>query len=726
MLAFKPGKRLYSLILCVFCLPGYALAAKNNPVSDADQRTAEKLFSGPTEEDLYSADEMLVSATGSLKPVFLAPSVATVVTSKEIEAMGATTLDEILETVPGLHVAPSLLIGPLMNTYTIRGISTNLNPEVLVLINGIPVKEEFNGYRNLRSTLPVSMISRVEIVRGPGSAIFGADAFAGTINVITKDGHEINGVQVGMRQKSFDTNDFWLQYGGQHKGWDVVAGFEVVHEGSDSKAIIDSDLQTGLDIGFTTSASLAPRAQNLDRDVMQFNFGLAKDHWNLRFWGQKIDNAGLGIGVAPILDSQGVATSDRYTWDAIYQGHELGSDLILDLRLNYSYYDAKNSYVIFPAGAVLLIGDDGNAFTPGGGVTFFTDGYLGNPGINTKTTLVEAVTKYQGVTQHSMRFAMGYRRIEASFSETKNFGPGILDGSQGVVDGTLTDVTGTQFIYAPDTTRKLWYLSAQDEWAFAKHWELTAGIRYDDYSDFGSTVNPRLALVWQTRYDLITKLLYGRAFRAPTIGELSAQNNPIGLGNPNIDPEIIDTLELAIDYRPSVDIRLNANVFFYDINGLIEFVAGAGGSVAQNARDQRGRGLELEADWDVNNKLKLAGNMAWQQSEDKATGIEVPNTPQFQAYANANWKFLPKWSVDAQWFWIGDRKRATGDTRPAIDDYSLVNLTLRRKNIIKDIDIAFGLRNALDEDAREPSDPAIANDIPLNSRALWAEVRGQF
>jgi len=723
MFCVKPKCWFMLFIVTLSCSPGYTLADKKSTITDADKRAAEKLFSGPTEEDLYRTDEMLISATGSLKPVFLAPSVATVITSREIEAMGATTLDEVLETVPGLHVAPSNQIGPLLTNYTIRGILTNLNPEVLLLINGIPIKENFSGNRSYRFILPVAMISRVEVVRGPGSAVFGADAFAGTVNVITKDGQEINGVQAGLRHGSFDTTDVWAQYGGKHNGWDVVAGFETVRNGSDNHAVIGSDLQTGLDIGFATSASQAPGPLNLDQEIYQFNLGVAKDHWNVRFWGQKSDKAGLGVGAAPVLDPSGYVTSDRYTWDVLHQGQKLAPDWTLDLRMNYSYLKSDNNYVLFPAGAVLPIGSDGNInFVAPAGFTLFTDGLTANPGVTNKTVLLEAVTFYDGLSQHKMRFAVGHRRIKAEFSESKNFGPGILDGTQPVVNGTQTSVTGTAFVYAPDTTRKLWYLSAQDEWAFAKHWELTAGVRYDNYSDFGSTINPRIALVWQTRFDLVTKLLYGRAFRAPTIAELYAQNNPVNTGNPNLDPETIDTLEFAVDYRPTVDLRLNANVFYYDINGLIEYVAG----VAQNARDQKGHGLELEVNWDASSNFRLSGNLAWQNSEDKATGLDVPNAPRLQAYASANWKFKPKWSAGVQWFWISNRKRAAGDVRPEIDDYSLVNLTLRRKSIVKDIDIAFGVRNVFDEDAREASDAPIANDFPLNSRAIWAELRSRF
>jgi iron complex outermembrane receptor protein len=324
-----------------------------------------------------------------------------------------------------------------------------------------------------------------------------------------------------------------------------------------------------------------------------------------------------------------------------------------------------------------------------------------------------------------MRLALGYQYTETEYQALQNWGPGVLDGSQTEVDGTLTDLTGDPRIFMPDVERRLWYLSAQDEWNFAKEWELTLGARYDHYSDFGGTFNPRAALVWQTRYDLTTKLLYGRAFRAPSFTNLYAQNNPIGLGNPDLDPEILDTLELVFDYRPTVDLRLAANLFAYQIDGLIEFQpdVGEASTTSQNARDQKGHGVELEGSWQISNNLKLSSNLAWQNSEDEASGDPVPNAPGLQAYLAADWQLMPDWSLNAQWFWVGQRERASNDSRQPVDDYNITNLTLRRQALWQHLDLALALRNLFDEDVREPSTSVIPNDYPMKGREIWAELQ---
>ncbi|MES9940085.1 MAG: TonB-dependent receptor [Candidatus Thiodiazotropha sp. 6PLUC2] len=697
-------------------------------ITDQQMREAEALFSGPGEDDYYRTDAVLVSATGSAKPVFLAPSVASVISKEEIQAMGARTLFEILETVPGVHISPSSNYGPLITNINIRGITTALNPQVLVLINGVQIKDLWNGNLGHRFEMPAEMISRVEVVRGPGSAVHGADAFAGTINIITKDGQEIDGARAGLRHGSFNTSNGWMQYGTNHQGWDLVASLEALKQGTDDERVIEQDLQSTLDESFGTEASLAPGAMNLDQRLINYHLGLSKDNWSARIWGLWQKDAGVGVGAAPVLDSEGSLEKDIYNLDLLYQNQDLHPDWALNFRFNYNYTDYINKFTLFPAGATLPIGADGNLnFNNPVGLTHFTEGYIGQPNSSNKTLGYEATGFYDGFANHHYRIATGYKKLTLEPHAKQNFGPGVIDGNQPVVDGDLTNVA-TPYLYGPSKTRHLRYLSLQDEWTLTRGWDLTLGARYDSYSDFGDTFNPRFALVWQTRYDLTTKLLYGQAFRPPSFSELYAQNNPVQLGNEALDPETIDTLELALDWRPTSDLRLATNLYAYQINDLIEAVPDADGAsnTNQNARDQEGQGVEFEIEWQVNQALKLQANGAWQQSEDSDSGEEVANTPGFQYYARANWQFLPKWSLDSQWFWIGDRARAEGDSRPDIDDYQIVNLTLHRKQIMQYLDLTMAVRNLFDADVREPANSSIVNDYPMDSRGYWVTVEVRY
>ncbi|MBI2732303.1 MAG: TonB-dependent receptor plug domain-containing protein [Aquabacterium sp.] len=138
------------------------------------------------ELSLVFGDKDTVSiATGSQQPLRRAPAVATVITAEDIAAMGATDLDEVLETVPGIHVARSIqAYSPL---YVVRGIYSDYNPQTLMLQNGVPMTTLFVGNRgNAWFGLPLENIARIEVIRGPGSALYGADAYSGVINIISQ------------------------------------------------------------------------------------------------------------------------------------------------------------------------------------------------------------------------------------------------------------------------------------------------------------------------------------------------------------------------------------------------------------------------------------------------------------------------------------------------------------------------------------------------------------
>ncbi len=296
----------------------------------------------------------------------------------------------------------------------------------------------------------------------------------------------------------------------------------------------------------------------------------------------------------------------------------------------------------------------------------------------------------------------------------------------------MIDVSDTPLVFLQGGTRKNRYFFVQDIWEVASGWELTAGLRYDDYSDFGSTVNPRAALVWSTARDLTTKFLYGQAFRAPAFAQTRAINNPSVLGNPDLDPETLHSYEIAFDYRPRPNINLLLNVFYYEWEDIINFVPDANEltRTAQNSGEQVGKGVELEANWKVTPSWTLSGNFAYTSAEDRTTGADAASFPTRQLYLRSFWSLDDGWSVNLQASHVGDRRRAHNDPRRSIDDYTLVDLTVR-KTITPAVQAALLIKNLLDEDAREPTSmadpvPAIPNDLPLPGRTILGELRFSF
>lgn len=656
----------------------------------------------------YGDEDFVSIATGRKQPVAKAPAVASVITANDIENTGAKDITEILETVPGLHV--SRKSGAYDPIITIRGISSEFNPQVLMLVNGVPITSLLFGNRGEAwGGMPVESISRIEVIRGPGSAIYGADAFAGTINIITKTANEIDGIDSGFSSGSFDTNRGWFLYGGELKGWDMAFSLEILDtNGQDEK--VTSDIQSFLDGLMFTSASLAPGNVNTGRESIDMRVDLSRGYWRFRAGYQGRRNVGTGAGANQALDPVGEGQSDRINFDVTYHNQEIADNWDVEVRLSYFDMSTETDLVLLPPGSY------GTIF-PGG----FTDGVIGQPDVHERHYRFDSSAFYTGIENHDIRLGAGYHNQDQyRIKEAKNFMT-ILVGPDPVPMplGGLVDVSDTA-PFNREEVREVSYLFIQDEWKLMRDWSLTAGVRYDHYSDFGDTVNPRLALVWDTTYNLTTKLLYGKAFRAPSFAEQFNINNPIAIGNDNLDPEIIDTYELAFDYAHSGDLRVGLNLFYYDMQDIIRFTP-----MAENTGDQTGHGLELEFEWSVTDDLSVRGNYAYQNSEDEDTDSDAPNAPMQQLYLRADYRIAAAWSVNTQLNHVMDRKRAAGDLRPEVDDYTTLDLTLRGKELMPGLDLAISFRNLTDEDAFEPSlaPGFIPNDLPLAGRSVFAEIR---
>lgn len=668
-------------------------------------------------------------ATGNSTSLDKAPATASVIYAAEIEAMGARNLDEILASVPGLHVSLSSL-SRLDSVYSIRGVHTGFNAQVLLLLNGVPVQSTLQGGHPTMFRLPSASIARVEIMRGPGSAVYGADAYAGVINVITKDATSINDTQVGARAGSFGSRELWLQSATHWNDVGVALNLAYQETDGDNSRSVAADFQTSLDSALKTNASRAPSALSTRYQVFDAHLALSSDRWQVNLWNWLSTDAGVGAGAAQALDPDGHDDNHLMMADATYR---FNSPEAWDnsVRASHVYSDHATEFTLLPAGTKLPIGKDGNInFASPVGLVSFPDGLKGNPGQITKDSQLEFVSIYSGWDSHRMRFSLGSRYQSFDGNETKNFGPGVLDKIPlpSVVDGTLTDVDNTPNIYLGNGTRTIRFFSAQDEWQLHKNLALTAGVRYDDYSDFGSATNPRLALVWATSENLTTKLLYGSAFRAPSFSELYFKNNPVSLGNPNLKPERIDTLELAFNYRFNPNLQTTLTLFSYEAKEMIDFVADANAptKTAQNIRDQDGDGFELEFSWKPAPQLRLSSSYSSQDATDAKTHALVPDAPRRQVKFNADWEFYHNWYFNTQLDRVSDRPRVITDTRAPVDDYTWINVTLRAKDILPSLDVSLAVRNATDADAREPSSGRIAEDYRLEARSAWMELRYKF
>ncbi|MEE9413527.1 MAG: TonB-dependent receptor [Methylococcales bacterium] len=711
-----------SLIMLLLLVSGFQIVhssqeASDNQLDDFFELSPEELANIP-----------IAIASGSAQPASRAAAVATVFTADKIKSMGATQLHQILETIPGLHVS----IDPLTydHIYSMRGIRNSNGSQVLLLINGTRLSTPFFGSRVTGFQMPIEHIQRIEVIRGPGSAVYGADAFAGVINIITKRADDIDGTNIGGRIGNWDSQSGWAQHGKQWAGWDVAASFQYQHTNGDNDRTVIADTQTGIDQVFGTQASLAPGSYNSRFRSWTAQLGFQRKYVDINVYAWKQNDAGTGAGVASTLDPNGSTNSENYLADLRFSSEDQFDNFQLNAHLSYLYSNFHSFLNIFPSNTRLPIGNDGNiSFTNPVGLVDFPNGYIGAPDRKEQIPSIELTGIYDGFNNHKLRISSGYRYETIKTNSNQNFGPGVIDGTQSIVTGDLTNVADTPFVYLKNTDRSIWSLSLQHEWSFADDWLLTWGGRYDYYSDFGHTVNPRLGLSWVINDKLTTKLLYGRAFRAPSFAEQGNINNPVLLGNPDLDPETINTIELAFNYVPLSNLRTGLNVYWYHISDLIQPVPDTGGTTVtvQNASNQQGYGLELEWDWKIIDQLGISGNYAWQHSKNEQTNKRVAGVPQHQIYFALNWNFLPHWLLQNQVNWVGGRSRAAGDNRSDLDDYALVDLTLQRKNLFKHLNISASVRNVFDNrDARELGGAGLIDDIPLNGRSYYLEMSVHF
>lgn len=726
---------LYSLLS--FLLPISSIFANDDNgerelINELIQLNLSELMDIVVLDDVFDIFDALVEmqkvsvATGKAQTVAHVPAVTSIITAQDIEAMGATHLDQVLETIPGLHVGYASLTASSL--YYIRGIYSVQNSQTLVLINGIPLKSLFQGDRQrVWSQISLNQIARIEVMRGPSSALYGADAFAGVINIITKTALDINGTEAGIRVGSFDTYETWAQHGKRYGDFDVATMFNY-YQTQGHNEILQQDSQTYYDSLHGTQASLAPSDMPLHREMIETRFDVAyeqnySNHWRLRLGYQGQFDVGTATGVNQTLDKWGsydmqVLTADLTHTFTPWQDWEFTS------RASFrdSYYQAHEQRV-----------------APVGFMGIYDKGRVGTPYLAQTNTYIDFSTFYTGFTNHQLHIGIGYFYGDVDeISQYMNFGPD--RNGKPIPPNTphYIDISDSPYTFISETARSNWYTFIQDTWSLNDKLSLTTGLRYDYYNDVGSTINPRLALVWQTTNKLTTKLLYGEAFRVPVFSEIHIYS-PLLIGNSDLKPEQIRTWELAFNYYVKQNLYLGANIYTYRINDGIQTYYDPEAQLKQeptilNTGSYKGHGFELEARWKLNASMSLMTNYSYQKSIDETINDDVGMLPMQSAYARFDWLLGHHWYLDAQAHWVTDRKRAHNDPRPAISDYTTLDLTFRHKKMDNaHWNIAFGVKNLFDTEVKEPSvglNPSgfisIPYDFPMAGRQFFMEFRYQY
>jgi len=196
-----------------------------------------------TEAIWFGSVEEVTIATRHETKISKAPGIVTIITAEEIMHLGYRTFVEVLRTIPGFEILKSGDTGVVVPA--VRGITSS--NKVRLMLNGHFVNSPFTGSAFGRfDDFPVENIKKIEIIRGPGSAMYGENAFTAVINIITKDAKDIDGVKVSSGYGSFETYEENVVFGKTYGKVDV-SGMLHYRQTSGFDGIVESDRQTILD-----------------------------------------------------------------------------------------------------------------------------------------------------------------------------------------------------------------------------------------------------------------------------------------------------------------------------------------------------------------------------------------------------------------------------------------------------------------------------------------------
>ena len=339
----------------------------------------------------------------------------------------------------------------------------------------------------------------------------------------------------------------------------------------------------------------------------------------------------------------------------------------------------------------------------------------------------KAIALYSGIEGHRFQAGIGIAHQRAGdIVDRRNFlqGPGgILLEAPGFLTTDSLSVLPNAF--ADDRTNI--YGLLQDEWKLAPDWRLTLGVRADHFTNFGLTVNPRASLVWNAGPTTTVKALYGRAFRPPTFLEETRGAGQIALGNQDLAPETIDTLEFVVEKGWAEKLKVQANAYVYWTDNLIEVVAAppAGIPTFENTDGAFGYGLEADARLKISDTISLRSGYAFQAAQARVTRARVEGVPRHLFYGEMRWQISPEMTTTFGAKYVGKRHRTSllGDT--SIDGYLLSDLTLRYEPDMRSgIFVQLSADNLFNVKAYEPRPDLIfePSDIPLEGRRLIARI----
>ena len=621
---------------------------------------------------VYSASKHIQSASE-------APASVTVVTADEIQKYGYRNLADILRGVPGFYVTYDRdysFIG-------VRGFGRlgDWNSRVLVLIDGHRINNNVLGQAMVGNEflVDVDMIERVEIVCGPGSSLYGANAFFAVINVFTRTAKQVKDWELSFQAGSFGTFEGRATYGHQLHGLGVLL----------SGTFYNSQGQTLFFPQFDNPAN--NYGITSDTDYESYKHVLA----TITFRGFTLQGLfstrDKGVPTAyfgGVFNDPGDFNLDSHQYVNLGYRHPIGR-WQLDAHTSYDQARLQGPVPEAPT-------------TPGGPIVLSTFSFRGN-------------------------WWTGEAKVSRDLFERNHItlGTEIRDNlrqDQG-------DLLNPPNVFTPEPNSSLiTAVYAQDELSITNRIALNAGVRYDHYSTFGGTTNPRAALIFRPAGKTAIKLLYGRAFSAPDVYETNPDFGIFYDPNFKLEPEHIQSMEARVDRGLGQHFQLSGGVYRNRIDDLITLVLIPSDQnfQYQNAGSAQATGMDVELVGRAESGLQGKASFDYVNAyNDTAGHPALDNSPHPMAKLGLTTPLVGHWlfaGIDGQF--LGRRLTLLQNS---LSSYQVFNLTLLGHKVGKHFDVGASVYNVLDKKYFDPGRPEDPEDsIQQDGRSFRIKITGRF
>jgi outer membrane receptor for ferrienterochelin and colicins len=540
-------------------------------------------------------ENVVVTATKSEIGEDQAPAITTVISREEIQTWGYQSVDEVLGHVAGLYLVNDHIIPNL----AVRGISGGLRSEsglVKVMIDGQSVAFRSTAGNWLGPELvPLSAIQQIEIIRGPASSLYGADAFLGVINLVTRRPDQMQGGEIALvgNRQGGNTWGQDMAVGASSGSWQLLASLRTSRED-----------RSGLELPASSPSPKLPSYAPADlraRDLtLDSTVALARVKY---LWSKRASLALTGY-LSEIDRAAEFADWEQLTHNLDSSGRRNGTDISLRQGMLGLYLEA-------PLAQALDLRVSGYGFYGGptardrievGSDLFYVRRDFGYRGFDTN---VEVAWRPRDDLHVLLGAGMllDYEKLPRVYDVLKT-SLGNTAGNRAGDEVPASSEKGSEYLSNVGA-------NALVMWSPAEFVTFTGGLRYDRHSVYGDKVSGRLVGVVTLRDNLYLKMLYGSAFKAPSPQLLYGSPLVPGdiAGNDTLKPSYVHTVEAQLSYRPDRYLQLKTGLAYNYLLDQAAFAQRGINEVALNMSRVGSLSWETELRFDYRRKLAAYANL---------------------------------------------------------------------------------------------------------------------